>query len=175
MFSPRLVSGEQAEAVCIHILPEGRVKSQWGLNKLSFCRIVSPLRDHLMVGCDSLKVVILVRIQVPQLFNFRGLKFQSCVCEKKFEHIFAIIRLTTDFARSACVVALYQCVRSDCMVTRHTHSAQRLGSTLGVPPSPCATSPFLFFSRGDLNLEWVAPRRGGLPRIYYQIYVILVS
>ena len=24
------------------------------------------LRDHLMVGCDSLKVVILVRIQVPQ-------------------------------------------------------------------------------------------------------------
>ena len=30
--------------------------------------IISVLRDHLMVGCDSLKVVILVRIQVPQQF-----------------------------------------------------------------------------------------------------------
>ena len=28
------------------------------------------MRDHLMVGCDSLKVVILVRIQVPQLIEF---------------------------------------------------------------------------------------------------------
>ena len=43
------------------------------------------------------------------------------------------------------------------------HSAQRLGSTLGVPPSPFAPSPFLFFSRGgDLNWNGVAKRRGGL-------------
>src|SRR3989344_9212279 len=42
------------------------------------------------------------------------------------------------------------------------HSAQRLGSTLGVPPSPFAPSPFLFFSRGgDLNWNGVAKRRGG--------------
>lgn len=33
------------------------------------------LRDHLVVGCDSLKVVTLVRIQVPQHSRIFGINF----------------------------------------------------------------------------------------------------
>src|SRR3989344_8088915 len=40
------------------------------------------------------------------------------------------------------------------------HSAQRLGSSLGVPPSPLAPSPFLFFSRGGFELEWGGKKAG---------------
>ena len=40
------------------------------------------------------------------------------------------------------------------------HSAQRLGNTLGVPASPFAPSPFLFFSRGGgFFLNWNGRKR----------------
>ena len=39
------------------------------MNKARFSVILAPLRDHLVVGCDSLEVVTLVRIQVPQSFG----------------------------------------------------------------------------------------------------------
>src|SRR3989338_11456598 len=49
-------------------------------------------------------------------------------------------------ARSACVVALDQCVRSDCVVTLTIRSAPR---GLGAPPSPPSPLPcFFFFSGG---------------------------
>ena len=38
-------------------------------NPRDFAKIASSLRGHLVVGCDSLKVVTLVRIQAPQFWT----------------------------------------------------------------------------------------------------------
>ena len=42
------------------------------------------------------------------------------------------------------------------IIPHHARSTAR-------PPSPFATSLFLFFAGGEFELEWVAKRRGGLP------------
>src|SRR3989344_77267 len=82
-------------------------------------------------------------------------------CTTKLEPLSS--RRATDFARSACVVASDFIVRSDSVVTLNItpHASQ----SLGVPPSPFAPSPFLFFSRGEINWNGVAKRRGGAARV----------
>ena len=50
------------------------------------------------------------------------------------------------------MVALDQCVRSDCVVTLPIRPAPR---GLGAPPSPRSAFPYLFFRGGDFfKIEW---------------------
>ena len=53
---------------------------------VAFLPLIDILRDHLMVGCDSLKVVILVRIQVPQQSNTDIVKIYCSDCGKETAH-----------------------------------------------------------------------------------------